>query len=788
MIAARATETYAKLQEAYERFVREEDLSPLLGEQASQWLQELFEWLTASKKFEPDGPPVAGVAALLAHIHWSRWRYASSHEYVGELDRALLSAFRLRDINAAPAPLRPLVAQAQQAMLTKPPDPVLLHDYAGSLLELAERYGSQGALAEGIHRFAQVLELVSEGDPMWPIAASNFGGAVLLERRLTGTTEQLERAIELARRALDRLEVPNEEHAQFMDQLGQLLVARYREAGRLADVDEAIAIWTRASELEGVPEEIARAVFTNLGTALFLRHLESEGRDDLDRALRLLNRGIPDVELSRPVPPEVGLLVSVWRRRGKLTGDAGDLLQALYLQRLLVAERGSADNHSTLAGIQEQLYSRTGQAEILDESVDTYKKAIALAESSGSASAEALSGLAWSLKLRFDSFNNETDRDDAITAARQSVALTPQNHASLGNRLAILAAALTSRSMTTGSTPDLVEGMRVIDRALALPDQSNENRALQLFNKSALIAVRNTSGWNWEDINVLIDLCQQAVGLLPDGHPKKGVYRTNLMAAHLARYQHNHEQQDLEAVLQVGTTALTEIPEDHPRRVAVLSNQALALIRSAEKEFNEPSLRQAVRFLTEALALFPEGTTPDARLLVNRAAAQFLCRQPEDIELALNDWSTAARNETAPPSVRLEAANQWARHSAQLGRWETAVEAYSVAVDLLTSVAGRQLERDDQEAQLFGRSQITAEAAAAALETSNPEKALELLEAGRCVQWNHHFQSAGELALLADVRPDLATKLEHVTTALRALWSRPTEFEALADSPGPRDP
>ncbi|MEU4038517.1 hypothetical protein [Streptomyces collinus] len=57
---------------------------------------------------------------------------------------------------------------------------------------------------------------------------------------------------------------------------------------------------------------------------------------------------------------------------------------------------------------------------------------------------------------------------------------------------------------------------------------------------------------------------------------------------------------------------------------------------------------------------------------------------------------------------------------------------------------------------------------AAALENDDPDRALELLEAGRCVQWNHQLRNAGELARLADSQPDLAAEIERISLSL---WS-----------------
>ncbi|MFE2147417.1 hypothetical protein ACFXA3_37785 [Streptomyces sp. NPDC059456] len=241
--------------------------------------------------------------------------------------------------------------------------------------------------------------------------------------------------------------------------------------------------------------------------------------------------------------------------------------------------------------------------------------------------------------------------------------------------MAIFAAALTARAKSRGSTPDLNEGLAAIERALTLPDESDSDRAIQLVNKSALIGVHYGIGKDPEDIRRQIGLCREALDLLPDGHPKKGVYRANLVGAYLDLYRSTDDTTALELALAAGDRALSEIRADHPRRGGVLSNQAVALIRSAEEEYDEAKLREAVRLSTEALGLLPEASPADARLLVNRGSALYLCGRPEDQVLALQDRSTAALSEAAPPDVRMTAATGWARRCGELGRWDEAVKA-----------------------------------------------------------------------------------------------------------------
>jgi hypothetical protein len=360
---------------------------------------------------------------------------------------------RLRDGQGAPAPLRPLVRLGQRAMQSEPPDLLLLQDYAGLLVGLAQRHGCGGSLGEGLRQLMQVLEQLSEDDPTWPSVAANLCAAVLVECELTGTSPHIDRALDVTRKALGGLNLPNGDLAQVLNQFGRLLVTRHFEHPRLAYLDEAIEIQTRASELEGVPAAIVRRVLTDLGYAWYLCHLQSGRRDDLDRVINVLSAVVPDRgELATEFQPIAEVLASALGDRGRIRESVRDPQRAVALRRRLTAERGSSHDHLELARMQELLYERTGLSDLLEESVHHNEKANALAEADGISSPGALAGLAWSLHLRYERSGDDADRDDAIAAGRRSVASTPQGDGSLGRRLAIFAAALTARAKSTGST------------------------------------------------------------------------------------------------------------------------------------------------------------------------------------------------------------------------------------------------------------------------------------------------------------------------------------------------
>ncbi|QFZ19577.1 hypothetical protein [Saccharothrix syringae] len=100
---------------------------------------------------------------------------------------------------------------------------------------------------------------------------------------------------------------------------------------------------------------------------------------------------------------------------------------------------------------------------------------------------------------------------------------------------------------------------------------------------------------------------------------------------------------------------------------------------------------------------------------------------------------------------------------AEVGDYRAAVEGYEHAVELLDTLAWRDLSRHDQELLLTRFGGVASEAAAAAISAGLPERAVELLEQGRSVLWN---QVVGVRRDRAEILPETISRLERLRTAL----------------------
>ncbi|PPQ78138.1 hypothetical protein CVT26_007522 [Gymnopilus dilepis] len=133
-------------------------------------------------------------------------------------------------------------------------------------------------------------------------------------------------------------------------------------------------------------------------------------------------------------------------------------------------------------------------------------------------------------------------------------------------------------------------------------------------------------------------------------------------------------------------------------------------------------------------------------------------RRPADLLLAQSSYRTSATSLTGSRSVWLQSARKWAQLSSGFGEGEI-LAAHVQVIKLISLVACFEDTSKRRHELLTGLSQDSTKAAAKALSLNQPSKALEWLEAGRCIVWNQINQLRTPVDELHACRPDLADQL-----------------------------
>jgi hypothetical protein len=112
------------------------------------------------------------------------------------------------------------------------------------------------------------------------------------------------------------------------------------------------------------------------------------------------------------------------------------------------------------------------------------------------------------------------------------------------------------------------------------------------------------------------------------------------------------------------------------------------------------------------------------------------------------------------------AGRQWGRAAIDRERVDSAADGFASAVKLLPLTAWHGLPRATREQQLSDVSGLAADAAACAIRAGRPERAVELLEAGRSVLWRQSLNLRTDLTDLTDRAPKLAARMDQIRTLL----------------------
>jgi hypothetical protein len=113
----------------------------------------------------------------------------------------------------------------------------------------------------------------------------------------------------------------------------------------------------------------------------------------------------------------------------------------------------------------------------------------------------------------------------------------------------------------------------------------------------------------------------------------------------------------------------------------------------------------------------------------------------------------------------------WARLGAKVDS-SSALEGYTVALDLLPQVAWLGQTIQARHSKLTSMGNIASEAAAVAISAARYDTAVEWLEQGRSIVWSQLLQLRTPIDALLDAQPSLANDLIRVSRALEQASSR----------------
>jgi tetratricopeptide (TPR) repeat protein len=240
------------------------------------------------------------------------------------------------------------------------------------------------------------------------------------------------------------------------------------------------------------------------------------------------------------------------------------------------------------------------------------------------------------------------------------------------------------------------------------------------------------------------------------------------------------------AVTRMVSRALRSLPRDHPMWIQLLSVRARCHLARFVLGGKSIHLYRALASAKKAAKLCAPTDPAHPAMLASYAAmletASFglwrigRARRRREVVRLL---ATAAKVEGTAPVARCERAHRWGEAAVAAGDWDSAAEAYGLAVALLPLAAGRHLVRRDRHDRLGEHSHLGVDAAAVALRRGDIDEALTWLEQARGIELAH----AVGLRLSSEDRRNLSEEDAAEFDRLLTLVSEP---ELVAPTFGPK--
>jgi CHAT domain-containing protein len=424
-------------------------------------------------------------------------------------------------------------------------------------------------------------------------------------------------------------------------------------------------------------------------------------------------------------------LVAALVTRYELSTETSYLDEAQELAERTLREQPGEQPYlaSTLAQVLRLRFESTHRTTDLDRAVALSRDAVRAVPSGHPLHLVLLQNQMICLLRRVEHLDAEADLTEAIEVCREMGPKIGTGGPVRCSWLEALALLLAWRTQRTGTNADLVEASNLSREAVGLSGHLGAIRDWVLANHAAIMFLRFSVEGDRAQLTEAIETCRQAVDASPGGQ-----VRGNHLAT-LARML-TADRTDLTALdeaVAVGRRAVSMASAGHPQHVIAAYSLATAHARRF-RATGDKADRVAAVDLARAAALSPVGK----------------------------------------PDLRMRSAQLWLTETIGLRDFDAAARAGEAGVALLPVLAWRGLDRNEQEQRLADVSGMATLAAAIAIETGNPRRAVELVEQGRSVLWGQALQIRGDLSALRAAAPALAGELDRTRHSLNRLATEGT--------------
>ncbi|KIJ31799.1 hypothetical protein M422DRAFT_185482 [Sphaerobolus stellatus SS14] len=649
--------------------------------------------------------------------------------------------------------------------------PSLLNNLGNSLLTQFEQLGDMTDLNQSILKFQEAVQLTPNGHPDKPSLLKNLAYSLLTRFQQLGDMTDLNQSILKSQEVVKLTPDGHPNKPSLLNNLGNSLLTQFEQLGNMTDLNQSILKLQEAVQLtsDGYPDKPSR--LNNLGNSLLIRFQQLGDMTDLSQSFLNFQEAVQLTLDGHPNKPSLlnnlgNCLLTQFGRLGNMT----DLNQSIlkFQEAVQLTPDGHPDKPAFVNNIGSSLLTRfkqLGDMTDLNQSILKFQEAVQLTPDGHPDKPSRLNSLGNSLLTQFGRLGDMTDLNQSILKFQEAVQLTPDGHPDKPSFVNNVGSSLLTRFERLGDMTDLNQSILKFQEAIQLTPDGHPDKSSSLNNLGNSLHTRFERLEDMADLNLSFLKFQEAVQLTPDGHPDKPTRLNNLGNSLLAQFQQLRDMTDLnQSVLRL-QEAVQLTPDGHRDRPLLLNSLGYSLFTRFQQLEDMTDLNQSVLKYQEAVQLTPDGH-PNKPSLLNGLGNSLITRfsklrLSDDMLNALLAYSSATCAEYGPPSVRLQAAQNWAMClQASSSPPKFILDIYHIAVPLLAEIAWLGSSLPDRHYQIMQAGSVVHAAAAAAHQFGDDIQAVEWLEQGRSVIWGQLLQLRTPINALEEKEPHLSQKLK----------------------------
>jgi tetratricopeptide (TPR) repeat protein len=665
---------------------------------------------------------------------------------------------------------------------------VLIH-HAHALLERYSHTGHQSDLDAAVVQGQAALATCGAESMLCPTVLVMHASILHENFRRTGNRDQLHMAESMCRQALALCTTACMLSATAYYTLGWIMLRLHEKVGAPAYLDEALNLQRQALNLESASHGAEEHKYLRaLAMHIALRYHNLGDPQDIDDAMSLLEQALalcPITHINRVTI--VHSMMNVVERKHFLSGRLEDLSKAIDLGRQTMAATDFACGGrrlpimNALANLLATRYEFALSNDCdLEESINLRREALQCNPPSSTNRWIYAGNLAVNLRARYIRKGELQDLEESIELCRNAIDVVPEGHPERPQVFTKLSDGVCYRFHETRDPADLDEVLVLDQYAMAAMSP------LHVYYRDVSLSTISHLCIRFEVFQAVADLDQAVLlseGLLettPDGHVRKDEAVYHLAKALLLRGAHMNACEDVDRVIHdlvpLRKRQAQWAAEPEVSRILAASylvrfrlNQDFEDAAYALDITNEllnvvgPSHYERFQCLVHAAEVYSEYGTPfrDSAVALKHIAEAILnnCRDArskiQGAKSFLNVVKTQYKDVWMTPSPAI---------SAQL------LDIYISTISLLPRVAFFGLHHHSRLQSLAMGQSIVLDGASHALNISLPQRALEILEQGRVIFWNHTLRLRSPFDDVAEEfrnrLVDLARQLEKYSDGL----------------------